>query len=368
MTEPQKTEAKPRIVLIGGGHAHALVLRTFAEAPLDGAEITLINPGPRAAYSGMLPGHIAGHYPREALEIDLRKLGKAAGATLIEARATGIDRAGGRVLLEGGENVPYDFAALDIGITSEMPALPGFVEHITPAKPLDAFADRWEHFVGHAPANASVAVIGGGVAGVELALACAHRLPQARVTVYEAQDTALTALGRGARARMLRHAARHGVTILTGKRLSAAEAGSLRFADDTTAAFDFAIGTGATRPAPWLTETGLDLHGGFVAVGPTLQSSDPAIFASGDIAHLSHAPRPKAGVFAVREAPVLAHNLRAAVEGGAMRTYHPQRDYLKLISTGDKRAVADKWGLPLDGRWLWRIKDQIDRSFMADLR
>ncbi|MCB2141680.1 MAG: selenide, water dikinase SelD, partial [Rhodobacteraceae bacterium] len=87
---------------------------------------------------------------------------------------------------------------------------------------------------------------------------------------------------------------------------------------------------------------------------------------AGDIAHLAHAPRPKAGVFAVREAPILLANLAAAVTGkGRLRPYHPQRDYLKLVSAGAGRAVADKWGLPLDGKWLWRWKDGIDRKFMA---
>ena len=118
-------------------------------------------------------------------------------------------------------------------------------------------------------------------------------------------------------------------------------------------------------PQGWLEGTGLALHQGFVTVSPTLQTSDPAILAAGDCAHLGFAPRPKAGVFAVREAPILHHNLRAALTGAAMKPYHPQRDYLKLVSTGGRGAVADKFGLRFGGAWLWRIKDRIDRNFMA---
>lgn len=353
------------IVLIGGGHAHALVLRDLARSPLNDARLSLISPAPHAAYSGMLPGHIAGHYPLEALRIDLAGLAARAGARLILARACGIDRAARRVLLADGSTLPYDLAALDIGITTEMPQIPGFADAVVPAKPLDDFADRWAGFAASAAPGTRIAVIGGGVAGIELALACRHRLPQAEVTVYEAAPQPLAALGRGARARLLRHCARRAVAVQCTARLVAAAPGLLQFADGRSARAEFILGTGATQPAGWLAETGLALHQGFVSVGPSLQSSDPAIFASGDIAHLSHAPRPKAGVFAVRAAPVLAANLRAAATGGALRPYHPQRDYLKLISMGEQRAVADKWGLPLEGAWLWRLKDRIDRRFMA---
>ncbi|KFE33679.1 selenide, water dikinase SelD [Thioclava atlantica] len=353
------------LVLIGGGHSHALVLRMWGMKPLAGVRLTVINPLPSAAYSGMLPGHVAGHYARQELQLDLVRLARHAGARLVLGRATGIDRARKLIEVPGRAPIAYDVASLDIGITSEMPQLPGFSEHVTPAKPLDAFADAWEAFATDPPPEPRIAVVGGGVAGVELAMACAHRLPQARVTVYEAAREALRLLGSGARGAMLRHCARLGVRIETGAALAGAEAGQLLLEGGKTARADFVIGTGATKPADWLERTELDLTDGFVTVGPTLQSSDPAIFASGDIAHLSHAPRPKAGVYAVRAAKPLFRNLRAALSGRPLTRFQPQRDYLKLISTGGKHAVADKWSLPLDGEWLWRWKDRIDRKFMA---
>ena len=44
------------LVFVGGGHAHALVLRAWAMRPLPGVRLTLINPGSAAPYTGMLPG------------------------------------------------------------------------------------------------------------------------------------------------------------------------------------------------------------------------------------------------------------------------------------------------------------------------
>ena len=357
------------LVLIGGGHTHALLLRMWGMNPLPGARLTVINPAPTAAYSGMLPGHIAGHYPRGALQIDLVKLARFAGARLILGRAAGIDRAARRVIVPGRAEVAYDIASIDIGITSEMPALPGFADHAVPAKPLDAFADRWDGFlraVRKGERAPTVAVIGGGVAGVELALAAAHRLGHgAKVTVIEAKAP-LAALGHGARRALFGHLERAGVGVLAGLPAMGADQTGVYLADGRHIAADFILGAAAARPAPWLETTGLALDAGFVAVTETLQSAaDPAIFACGDIAAMTGTPRPKAGVYAVRQAPILFRNLRAALAGeGVMARYRPQRDYLKLISTGGKGAVADKWGLRLDHPALWRWKDRIDRRFM----
>jgi selenide,water dikinase len=361
------------LVLIGGGHAHALVLLKWAMDPLPGVRLTVINPEPTAPYTGMLPGHVAGHYGREELEIDLVKLGRHAGARLVMARATGIDRAARRVRIEGRPDIAYDVASVDVGITSVMPEIPGFTARAHAAKPLGPFAIAWEEHVARAARGAAgpdAAVIGGGVAGVELALAMAHRLKVATggsgtVSLVEQGAAILPEIGRSARAALIRHLERLEVRVLTGAAAAEITQDGIRLADGRWVAAGFVTGAAGARPHGWLAETGFATEAGYLTVDATLKTSDPAIFAAGDCAHLAFAPRPKAGVFAVREAPILFHNLRAALSGGMPRRFRPQRDYLKLISTGGQGAVADKFRLRLDGPLLWRLKDRIDRKFMA---
>jgi selenide,water dikinase len=357
------------IVLIGGGHAHALVLRMWAMNPLPGVRLTVINPDPVAPYTGMLPGHIAGHYTRADMTIDLVRLARFAGARLIIDRATTIDRAAQEIHFAGRPPVGYDLASLDIGITSDLPDLPGFPEHAASAKPLGVYAQDWQDFLTRSSATPRLTVVGGGVGGIELALASAHRLraagKNARITVLEAGPTALPGLSPRSRDHLLRAAAALGVHLTLNARPVSAAVGSVTLADGTVLPSDFTLTVTGARPHPWAEQTGLDLDLGFVRVGPTLQSSDPLIFAVGDCASLTHAPRPKAGVFAVRAAPVLHHNLRASLTGSPLRPFSPQSDYLKLISLGGQSALADKWGLTFAGGALWRLKDRIDRKFMA---
>jgi selenide,water dikinase len=218
-----------------------------------------------------------------------------------------------------------------------------------------------------------VVVIGAGAAGIELALAARHRLAhlgeRPHITLIEAQGSIGPELASAARRHLHTALIRAGVDIKAGARIRAISAAGIQLETETVTA-DFIIGAAGVQPWPWISQTGLALKTGYVRVDKQLRSvSHPHIFAAGDCAHLDAAPRPKAGVFAVRAAPVLADNLRAALQGEApARRFKPQGDYLKLISTGGQSAVAEKHGLAVAGPALWRLKNSIDQAFMERLR
>ena len=366
LTLPQTRD----LVLVGGGHAHALVLLNWAMNPLPGARLTVIDPNPTAPYTGMLPGHIAGHYSRDALEMNLVALARHAGARLILGRASNNDLQARQVHVQDRPPIGYDVLSVDVGITSDLPRLPGFSDHAIAAKPLGGYSERWATFVADVDAGRKkpqIAIIGAGVAGVELALAMDHRLASHKdrqITLIE-RDTVLPHLGHAARKRLLTVLKSRGIMIVANTTPARINAQSVDLEGGATVDAQFTLGAAGSRPQDWLQSTGLHLTEGSITVDPMLRSvSHPEVFAVGDCAHMVQSPRPKAGVFAVRQAPVLAANLRATLSGGSLRAYHPQKDYLKLISLGSKAALADKWGLPLAGRWLWRIKDGIDAKFM----
>lgn len=356
------------LVLIGGGHAHALVVRRWAMDPLPGTRLTLINPDPVAPYTGMLPGLIAGHYRREELMIDLVRLARFAGARLILDRATGIDRDARLIHLSGRAPLPYDLAAIDVGITSDLPGVPGALDHAVAAKPLGAYAVRWEAFLSRRLAYPRVIILGAGLGGVELALATAHRLRaegvKAQVTLLDRGGSPLPELSATARRTVLKALKAFGITLRLGTNVSAIGPAGLTLATGEEIGSDFTLTVTGARPQGWLAATGLAHQGGFLTTDAQMRTSDPLIFASGDCAALADDPRPKAGVFAVRAAPILLHNLRAALSGRPLRRFRPQSDYLKLISLGAQSAVAAKWGVTLSGPRFWRLKDRIDRAFM----
>ncbi|MFC7705822.1 FAD-dependent oxidoreductase [Plastorhodobacter daqingensis] len=364
---------EPHLVMVGGGHSHALVLRDYAGKNRPRAQLTLIDPARQASYSGMVPGVLAGHYPRELAQIDLAQLAERAGATLLQARMLALDMDRRSLRLSSGDEIPFDLLSLDIGADLRLD-LPG-ARHATPAKPLTPLIDRWDRFLADRAAGVcppNLCVIGAGLAGFELALAAAWRLrsdPARPEVLLVDRSKAFAGLGRRAE-RMLRKAIhRAGVILLEETVVAGLGSNSVTLADGVSHPAGMVITAAGARAPQALIGSGLPLVEGFVSVTPQLHiPGDPTIFATGDCAHLAHAPRPKAGVFAVRQAPILAHNLIAATTGDSLRRHDPQGDYLRLVSCGDRRAIAIYHGLSLRGRWPWWLKDRIDRSFVDSFR
>lgn len=336
-----------RLLLLGGGHAHAVVLRDFR-----GTDVTLVTPFPHHTYSGMVPGFIAGHYRLDELRIDLARLAARAGVKLVIGRVAALDAARRLARLEDGTQLQYDVASLNLG--SIAATVPGSAEHALAAKPFENFMERWLEAKDRVR---KVAVVGAGAAGVELAMAVAHRTA-ASVTLYSDRP----AVAR----RIARALERNGVTLLANNPVTAVDPGPAVLAGGSRESFDLVIWTAGAAPLPWLRESGLATDAqGFVLVDDKLRSvSHPEVFAAGDCATLRDAPHPKSGVYAVRHGEVLAQNLR----GGELRNYVPQRRALALISCGARTAIAEWNGWSAEGAWAWRWKDRIDRRWIAGFR
>jgi selenide,water dikinase len=361
------------LVLVGGGHAHVRVLASFGRRPIEGVQVTLIARDIRTPYSGMIPGFVAGHYSFDDCHIDLAALCARTGARLVHGEAVGLDRTGRQVLLSGQAPVAYDLLSLDVGAAPDLDAIPGAAEHAVPVKPIAEFGQRWLAFVERAHAAMRIGamrivVIGGGAGGAELALAINHRLPQANV-VLATRDELLAGHAASARKKMRAILARRGIRLIEKDAARSVETGGLQLASGERLEADAVfVVTEATAPR-WLAGTGLQLDPRrFVAVAATLRSSDPRIFAAGDCATMLKHPRPKSGVFAVRQGPPLADNLRRTAAGENPKPFTPQSRYLALIGTGDGRALATRGSWAIEGAWVWRWKDYIDRRWMARYR
>ena len=361
------------LVLIGGGHGHVAVLKAFAMKPLPGVRTTLIARDVHTPYSGMLPGHIAGHYGLDECHIDLRPLANLAGARIYHRAVTGIDLDARTVSCEGRPPVPYDVVSIDIGSAPRTAGVPGAAEHAVPVKPIGRFVARWEALADRLSGRdgpARIAVVGGGAGGVELALSARHRLSagggQVSMTVIDAADVLLPAHNAATRARFARILAARGIDVVLGRAVTRVEPGRLVLEDGEVVAADEILWVTSAAAESWPAEAGLDVDGeGFIRVDDFLRSTSHAdVFACGDVAAMVNHQRPKAGVFAVRQGPPLAENLRRALTGRPLRAFRPQRAWLSLISTGDAYAVASRGRLAVEGRWVWRAKDWIDRRWM----
>lgn len=367
--------ARPRrLILAGGGHAHVEVLRRMALRPWPPVEAVVVSPARFTPYSGMLPGLIAGDYRFEDAHIDLVPLCRRSGAALIESAVTGLDTVAKTVSLDNGRRLEYDLLSLNIGSSPALDGIPGAERFGIAVKPVAGFLRDWARLRGEVSGKRlRVAVVGGGAAGVELVLAMQRGLGEgARTDFHLITNTPEILPTHAPRVRRIltRALEQRGITLHCGREVVAARPGELRLDHEGRVAVDEVVWALPASPPAWVSRSGLATDTrGFVAVTPRLQSlSHPNVFAAGDTATILEAPRPKAGVYAVRQGPVLAQNLRALLDGRTPRSYAPQRRALSLLNTGDERAVASYGALALEGAWVWRWKDWIDRRFMARYR
>ncbi len=351
------------LVLVGGGHAHVQVLRRLVMEPRPDVRVTVVLDRPLAMYSGMVPGVVAGQYAAHEAEIDVWPLARRAGARIVDAPAVGLDTGAGRVLVEGRPPVAYDAVSFDVGSTVAGLDTPGVRAHAVPTRPIGRFVERIDAALA-AHTAPRVVVVGGGAGGVEIAFTVRHRT-RGEVTLIDTNATLLPGWTPGLGKRVAAAAGKRGITIRQG-RVAAVEAG-LAHLEGESLPFDVLVWVAGAAPHPWMRELGLATDAaGFLKVGATLQSPDaPAVFGAGDCVAVGDHALPKAGVYAVREGPVLTDNVLAYLGGGALRSYHPQRGFLTLLNLGDGTAIGAKGPFAFEGAWVWRWKDRIDRRFMA---
>jgi selenide,water dikinase len=377
------------VVLIGAGHAHVGALRLFGLRPLPQAVLTLVSRGRFTPYSGMLPGLIAGHYHVNDVHIDTVPLARFAGARLYQDEAVGLDLANRLVICRNSPPLRYDVLSIDIGSTPNTADVPGAAAHAIAVKPISRFLPRFERLLGRVltrRGKAAVACVGGGAGGVELLLSIERRLRR-EVTaagyaasglsfaLVTASDDILSNFPPAFRARFRAVLAARGIEVVTGAAVTevkgaGVEAKQLVFTDRAPIAADEIMWTAQAAPARWLAGTGLPLDAhGFIRVNDYLRAmGHEDIFAAGDIIAFAARALPKSGVYAVREGPVIADNIRCMLLGAAPRAFKPQREALYLVSTGEQYAIGSRNGFTFAGGWVWRWKDWIDRRFMRQFK
>lgn len=359
-------------MLVGLGHAHLFVLEALAQRRFPPCEVLLCTADTQHVYSGMVPGWLGGQYTRDELSFDVAALCEGAGVTLIAQHVTALDPDARVVTLRNGERVPFDVCSLAVGSVPAGLDEPGVREHAEPLKPFDRVQGMQSRVDAlRTRGSGSVTVVGGGLAGVEMALALRARDADGSLTVRIVSSEDRLGAGRAPSlaGALARACDAHGVERVLGARVTEVTATHVVLDHQTALPSEITLwATGSAAP-DWLATSGLATDAqGFLSVGDDLRSTSAShVFAAGDCATLVSAPRTaKAGVYAVRMGPVLARGLAAALQGKpSPERFTPQPRWLALVTTSDGSAIASYGRLTWRGRWALYLKDRIDRRFIA---
>ena len=361
------------LVLVGGGHAHLSVLRSFAHNKLSKLEIILISPSSYHNYSGMLPGWMAGHYSKLQFQINLQSLARKANIRLIVNRVTGIDADKCLVHLPENNQIKYDFLSVDTGCETNLLKLGALQDKLVPIRPLDGFIKTWPQILSKKQNTSDfhLVVVGGGAAGVELALAAQYsfehsnnKYDSGHVDLVASESGLLTEFSPKIQRQIKELLFEAGITVHYLKATGTEEGVMLSNGKLLTA--DCVIAATGTRAPHWLQESKLLLDkNGYITVDDSHRSlSHPNVFATGDISSRLDSTISRSGVHAVHMGSILYSNLLAILNGEQLTTYHPRKYSLYILACGPKYAIASwgKWSI--QGKLIWHLKDWIDQHFV----
>lgn len=376
-----------KLVLIGGGHSHAIALKQWGINPLSDVELTLISNVIKTPYSGMLPGYIAGFYRFDDCHINLQSLAQFSQAQFVLDQAINLDLENNIVICKNHSAIPFDILSIDIGSTPTTLTIPGATQHTIPVKPISEFLQYWHQLIDEIQQNPQqkirLAIVGGGAGGVELAFNIHRHLTQIYQQAHQPlNNIELHLIHQGKRLLADRHISlsqkvetllrNHQIQLHFNETVSQIDQSQnqgkrIHCQSGFTLDCDLIFWVTQASASPWVQKTELATdEKGFILVNHYLQSiSHPQVFAAGDIATMVNYPRPKAGVFAVRQGKPLLNNLKRSLQNQPLKAFIPQQEFLILIGTGDQKAIASKGKLNLGSSSLfWRWKDYIDQKFM----
>ena len=360
------------LVFVGAGHAHLTSLKNLSHFKKLGHQVTLISSSPYHYYSGMGPGMLSGIYHPWEVRFHVKKLAEDRGATFIKGKAIKVDPLQHLLFLDSGQKVHYDVVSFNTG--SEVPIetlTKAPADNLFPVKPvinllkarqtiLEAIRNNKKlHFV----------VVGGGPAGIEISANLLRLLHENRgkgeITLIGGKRLLGDAPDKVRRLAMESLTGR-GVKIIEGSHVKAIEKGQVTLGDGKRFDMDLAFIAIGIQPSSLFRDSGIPVGpDGGLLVNSYLQSvAHPDIFGGGDCISLEGRPLAKVGVYAIRENPVLYHNLLAALERGRMEVFTPQQEFLLIFNMGNGKGIFWKKNWIWEGRLAFLLKDYIDRKFM----
>lgn len=372
--------ASKHVVLFGVGHTNAYVVRQWGMKPIPDADLTCLSDNSIAAYSGMLPAVLARQLPPEAMEIDLVKLCSMVGARLITNEVTGFDVERQLIHFSDRPSIPFDVLSVGIGSVPTVSGVQVEGSSLLKIKPMQTFLQRLNASVASAAERISQAdierplrilIAGSGLAGIEIAFCLPNflrehgSLPFA-LQVLTRSDDILQGVIPAMRKRVLDELQNRNVDVKMSRTIVGVSDDGVRLKNGSTLEADLVIWATGASPPTILSKLGLPLDDrGFLATHNTLRStSQRPIFAVGDSGTIVDDKTSKAGVYAVRQGPILWANIKATLSGKQYTKYAPQRSFLKLINTGDGSAIGEWKGFSFAGTWAKALKDRIDGRFI----
>lgn len=354
------------LVLIGGGHSHLSVLMKLSKRPINGNRITLITNEIDTPYSGMIPGYIEGIYSWRDSHIDLYRLCLKLNVRFIHAEVERVSAHEKEIYFKDRPKIKFDVLSINTGIQSNNREIKGAAKYCLPVKPISKLANN---FLNKITNFKSIAFIGGGAGSVELALAIKKRFlninQDIKITIITGKRGLLSTFPQKTKLTSLKTLEKFKIDIIEYKRVLEVKPKQIILSDKSLLKIDKAILSTNSMTPKWLAKSDILLtKDNYILVNKSFQTNYKYVFASGDVIDFNNQNLKKAGVFAVRSGKPLAINIRKFILGKKLVEYKFNKNYLALIGTSKRSAIATKYNLTFNSRFFFYLKKYIDQNFI----
>jgi NADH dehydrogenase len=398
---------RQRILVVGAGHVGLYAaLRLSRKLKQSAAEVIVVDPQPHMTYQPFLPEAAAGNISPRHSVVPLRRELKR--CRIVSGEVTRIEHARKTVTIQPidgpATEMRYDHIIVVPGSVSRTLPIPGLRERGIGFKTIGEAIYLRNHILGRLDiaavtpdpevrkASLTFVFVGGGYAGIEAlaemedmvhdALAYYPELDpnEVRFVLVEATTRVLPEVGPDMGAYAVRQLDARGIDIRLGTRLESCVDGLIVLSDGAVFRAETLVWTAGVKPSPMLDHTDLPRGPrGHITCLPTLQVVDgdrvlEGAWSAGDCAQVPDltkavpppAPGPSDGAenpdpmvycspsaqHAVRQAAVLADNIRQVILGGTPKDY--RHKYAgSVASLGLHKGVAQVYGMKLRGLPAW---------------
>jgi len=363
------------LVLAGGGHAHMMLLANIGNIIAEGHQVTVIQPSDHHYYSGMGPGMLSTFYSADDIRFNTRFVVERQGATFVKAKVVGLEPEKQTVLTDAGESISYDVLSCNVGSFVPFDKIEGGTDTVFSAKPIERLLEAQRKIVSLCEnSSISIAVVGGGPAAIEVAgnayhLANTTGCKNIKVRLFAGKKL-MNGFSDSIQKIVRRTFNRNGIEIDERGYVQSITHGEITLENGTTHKPDITFLATGVKPSKLFSASGIAIGpDGGLLVNNYLQSTDYAnIFGGGDCIYYSPEPLAKVGVYAVRENPILLHNVRATLNDQPLITFDPGGSYLLIFNLGQGIGALQKGPFVWGGKLSFKIKDYIDSKFMREFQ
>ena len=362
MNNSSNKQIEKDLVLIGGGHSHLNVLKSFTMDKIDGLRVTLISDVYETPYSGMLPGFIENDYSLDDIQIDLYKICYHGNFRFINCKVNKIDGNQNLIYFKNRPPLSFDYLSINIGINNDTKTIKNADKYALKLKPISKI--NYNEIIKNLEGK-KVGIIGSGPAGVEISLALKKRYSKIDIFLFTGKNGLLKNYSNSSKNSILKNLTEANINVIFKDEVSEVSKNKIVTKSSKVYLIDKAILSTNGVPPKWLKETNMELSpDGFIQTNNKLQTNFNHIFASGDIINFSYKSLTKSGVYAVKSGSVLTKNIRNFILNKPLVNYNPQKYYLSIIGLSNGKALAYKYNLHFTSKLILKLKKYIDLKFI----